>query len=144
MPKRAIPPTDLERQLQSVVMKKLRDRAGLEVTPAAAAVGISASQLTRYESGENMLPTNYIRLVARAYHVTQGELIAALGLLDEDMSDGQRYPVLKNLLAVGVDPVYAGKLDGDLADKDEATRRSVTEDAIADYLEAEESRRRSG
>jgi transcriptional regulator with XRE-family HTH domain len=92
VPERAIPSTPQERETQARVLSELRaskrERADnpreWDLTRAAARIGVSASSLSRYESGDTILPTNYLRLVARAYGVPLSELLERLGLLDDD------------------------------------------------------------
>src|SRR5690349_20576754 len=91
MPERAIPTTPGERKLQARVLTGLRterqsqaaNRRDWDLTRVAAKIGVSASSLSRYESGDVILPTNYLRLVAEAYGVPVGNLLAHLGLVDE-------------------------------------------------------------
>lgn len=140
------------RQRQAGHLKALRERLGLKRIEMAVKLGFEDSQgYALYERARSIIRLDQIPRWAEAFDVPLREFLEEVVIkAAEDAAqevnapDEQRYPVLKNLLAVGVDPEYARKLDGDLAEKDEVTRRSVTEDAIADHRDAEESRRRSG
>lgn len=93
MSERPIPVSAEDRARQSRVLKALRKASGLNLTPAAAQIGVSASQLSRYESGETILPTPYFQSVARTYGISRADLAERLGLLDDEgwsMADALR------------------------------------------------------
>lgn len=81
MSERPIPVSEVERERQRVVLGDLLERAGLRLTPAAARIGVSASQLSRYLSGETILPTPYYSAVATAFGISASELARRLGLV---------------------------------------------------------------
>jgi transcriptional regulator with XRE-family HTH domain len=99
VPKRAMPITEAEKERQQEVLTKLREDAGLSPTKAAGLIGVSYSQLLRYESGETILPTNYYRAVATAYGITKAALSFQLGLVDRIPPDG---PLEEMLAAIGM------------------------------------------
>lgn len=87
-----MPPSDDERQRQALVLSGLRAHAlkqadnpkDWQLTPVASRIGVSASQLSRYESGQTILPTTYYRAIADTYGITRTELARALGILDDE------------------------------------------------------------
>lgn len=84
MPKRAMPISEAERERQGEVLTRLREDAGLGPTKAAGLIGVSYSQLLRYEDGGTILPTSYYQAVAEAYGIRKSELSVKLGLVDEE------------------------------------------------------------
>lgn len=134
MPEKAIPPTQAERDRQGSVLRALRDAKGWGQTKAGAKIGISASQVSRYESGENMLPTNYIGLVAKAYGIEKGDLTTRLGLMDDDLQVVESYDPKAELDASGVVPAeHIQKLVIDLQGRPEANQRAMVASAIQHF-----------
>lgn len=87
MPEQAVPPTELQRERQRRALGDLRDASGLDLTPLAARVGVSASQMSRYIQGDTILPQQMYDVVAAAFGISRVELIIDLGLLDDDDED---------------------------------------------------------
>lgn len=87
MPERALPVPEEDRRRQRDVLTDLRSSVHLKPAEAAAAIGVSVTQLGRYESGSTILPTPYYRAVAYAYGITVAELTRRLGLLDDEAWD---------------------------------------------------------
>lgn len=81
---RPIPATATQRERQSQALGELFEKSGMALTPAAAAVGVSASQFSRYLSGETILPTPYYDRVAQAFKISRADLVIRLGLLDDE------------------------------------------------------------
>lgn len=90
MPVRAIDPEESDRQRQARVLGALRAKMRRnaanpkewDVTPTAASIGVSATQWTRYESGQTILPPPAYAAVARAFGIERDELVRLL-LLDD-------------------------------------------------------------
>ena len=79
MSKRPIPVSDEQRQRQREVMEQLwRDSAFTTLTPAAARIGVSVSQLSRYISAETVIPTQYYQAVADTFGLTYADLVRRL------------------------------------------------------------------
>lgn len=81
MSERPFPVSDEERARQREVLDTLVRHSRLKLTPIAARVGVSASQMSRYISGETILPTPYYRTVADAFGISVSELTRRLGLV---------------------------------------------------------------
>lgn len=84
MPERAVPWTQADRDRQSRTLRRLRASTGLEQTPAASALGVSTSQLSRYEAGQTPLPLNLVGPVADLYGADRHDVLRSLGLLDTE------------------------------------------------------------
>jgi transcriptional regulator with XRE-family HTH domain len=97
---RPIPVTDEQRANQRKALKALWDASGMDLTPLASKIGVSASTLSRYLSAETILPSPYYQPFAHAFGITRSDLIARLGLLDAVISDGPDYDFLDELRRV--------------------------------------------
>lgn len=78
-----MPISEADQERQRSVLPKLREAAGMTPTKAAGLIGVSYSQLLRYESGETILPTNYYQAIADTYGIRKSDLSVALGLVDD-------------------------------------------------------------
>lgn len=101
MPRLAIEPSDEDRSVQAQVLSSLRmerlnaakargdreEERRWQLTATAARIGVSASNLGRYETGETILPSPYYRAVAEVYGLTRGQLVSMLGLTDDPPFD---------------------------------------------------------
>jgi transcriptional regulator with XRE-family HTH domain len=132
MSERALPVTAEQRHRQAAVLVALRQRAALQQTQAAALIGVSYGQLRRYESGANLLATNYYPIVARVYGVEVADLAGWLiGFLPFDVTalePRDPFDLEDELEALfGDDIEGANRLAEQLADVPEPTRQLVLE-----------------
>ena len=81
MPKRAVEPTEAERTRQSGVLQALVGTT--DRTQLAAAAGLSYSQLSRYISGETLMPSVYYGPLAKALGIARDAFIRQLLVVDE-------------------------------------------------------------
>lgn len=83
MPKRAVDPTEAERARQRDVLQRLVGNT--DRTQIAATAGLSYSQLSRYISGETLLPSVYYGPLAQALAIDRDAFISqVLGMADPD------------------------------------------------------------
>jgi len=95
VPKRAVDPTDEQRQRQAVVLVGLCKRSGLTMTQVAASIGISTGQLCRYETGHTILTVSYLPRMAETYGVSLSRLSQELGLVTEEDERVRRRRILE-------------------------------------------------
>ncbi|NBM17340.1 helix-turn-helix transcriptional regulator [Streptomyces sp. GC420] len=69
-------------------LRKLRERAGMNATEAAAALGTSQGQLSNVESGRFGVSTDRVRAMARAYSCQDREYVEALAGIASDKTRG--------------------------------------------------------
>lgn len=112
MSERAVPVSPEERERQRTVLGALFAASPLKLTPAAASIGVSASQLSRYLSGDTILPTPTYEAVARTFGLPRDELaLRLLGLGPAADPDWDLRAALDAILPT--DPRYAAKLAED-------------------------------
>ncbi|MEU5429377.1 helix-turn-helix transcriptional regulator [Streptomyces olivoreticuli] len=73
----SISPT-LRQQRLGVELRKLRERAGLSTTAAAARLGVNQSRISNIEAGRYAVSAERVRAMARNYNCSEHELVDAL------------------------------------------------------------------
>ena len=129
MSKRPIPVSDEQRQRQREVMEQLwRDSAFTTLTPAAARVGVSVSQLSRYISGETVIPTQYYQAVADTFGIAYAELVRRLLPVDDDAPNEGDWDFLAELQCVlDHDPGRAAQTYGEWGWAPESAQRAIVD-----------------
>jgi transcriptional regulator with XRE-family HTH domain len=74
---RDMPPTLRQRRL-GAELRKLRERAGLKSTAAAAQIGIQQARLSMMEAGRYAVGGDRVRAIAHTYACDDAELVEAL------------------------------------------------------------------
>ncbi|MGA5132818.1 helix-turn-helix domain-containing protein [Streptomyces olivoreticuli] len=68
----------LRQQRLGVELRKLRERAGLSTTAAAARLGVNQSRISNIEAGRYAVSAERVRAMARNYNCSEHELVDAL------------------------------------------------------------------
>jgi transcriptional regulator with XRE-family HTH domain len=126
---RPIPVSDDQRRRQRDVLTALWKAKASEyrqLTQAAARIGVSTSQLTRYLSGETVLPTPYYQAVADAFGIEYAELVRRLLPVGEAATAEEADAFRAELHAlIPQSPGYAEDLFREHADDSRAGQRAV-------------------
>ncbi|MET9885988.1 helix-turn-helix transcriptional regulator [Streptomyces sp. NPDC006430] len=69
-------------------LRKLRERAGMTATEAAAAIGTSSGQLSNVETARFGVSPERVRAMARVYSVCDPQLVDALAAMATDRTNG--------------------------------------------------------
>lgn len=92
-------------------LKRLRLKKGLRQEDVATAFGVSTGQIGHYEAGRTGLSTLQLPAYAEALGVTTGELVAALGLTEQQFGSVSGGFVVQ-VGDIRVVPVARGRVDG--------------------------------
>lgn len=138
MSKRALPVTNEQRRRQAAVLTDLRKRAGLTPTQAAGQIGVSYNQLLRYESGENLLATNYYPAFATVYGVAYADL--AGWILGLKMLETVPWSARAALEAAGLPADRIARILADISEWGELDQRAAVEGHIELHREKHPAR----
>jgi transcriptional regulator with XRE-family HTH domain len=126
---RPIPVGDDQRQRQRDVLTalwKAKQAEYRQLTQAAARIGVSTSQLTRYLSGETVLPSPYYQAVADAFGIDYAELVRRLLPVEEAATAEEADAFRSELHAlIPQSPGYAEDLYREHADDSRDGQQSV-------------------
>jgi transcriptional regulator with XRE-family HTH domain len=81
------PPTLRQRRL-GAELRKLRERAGLSATGAAARLGVNQGRVSMIETGRSPLSADRVRSLARAYDCADAALVDALAAMTQRQVHG--------------------------------------------------------
>ena len=66
-----------------MTLKEMREQAGYKQRLVAKKLNVSEGAVSQWERGVNGMATKYVLKIAKLYHVTEDEIIAALRLAKE-------------------------------------------------------------